>query len=70
MALSTAEIQINIDLANTAYAAAVNSAQYTIGNRSKTNQDIKKLREEIQFWTGELAKVQRGGIAVRGITTI
>ncbi len=70
MALTATEIQVNIDLANAAYAKAVKAAQYTIGNRSKTNQDIKKLREEIQFWTGELAKVQRGGIQVRGITTI
>ncbi len=70
MALTSTEIQTNLDLANAAYAKAVKASQYTIGNRSKTNQDIKKLREEIQFWSGELAKSQRGGILVRGITTV
>lgn len=70
MALSATEIQTNLDLANAAYAKAVKAAQYTIGNRSKSNQRVKELREEIQFWSGELSKSQRGGIAVRGITTI
>jgi len=70
MALTTAEMETNLSLANTAYAAAVTAAQYTIGNRSKTNQKIKDLREEIQFWNGEIAKKSRGGIKVRGITTI
>ena len=70
MGLSAIQIQTNLDLANAAYAKAVNAAQYTIGNRSKTNQNIKTLREEIQFWSGELLKAQRGGITVRGITTI
>ncbi len=70
MGLSATQIQTNLDLANTAYAKAVKAAQYTIGNRSKTNQNIKTLREEIQFWSGELSKASRGGIAIRGITTI
>ncbi len=70
MPLSATEIQTNLDLANAAYAKAVKAAQYTIGNRSKTNQNIKTLRGEIQYWSGELSKSQRGGIAIRGITTI
>ncbi len=70
MALTAVQIQTNLDLANAAYAKAVKASQYTIGNRSKSNQRIRELREEIQFWSGELSKSQRGGIAVRGITTI
>ncbi len=70
MALTTAEMETNLANANTAYAAALNSQQYTIGNRSKTNQRVKELRDEIQFWTGEIAKKNRGGILIRGITTI
>ncbi len=70
MALTTAEMEANLTLANTAYASAVNASQYSIGNRAKTNQRIKDLREEIQFWSGEIAKASRGGIKVRGITTI
>lgn len=70
MALTIAEMETNLTNANTAYAVALNSQQYTVGNRSKTNQRVKELREEIQFWSGEIAKKQRGGIQVRGITTI
>lgn len=68
MALTIAELETNLSLANAAYAKAVKAAQYTIGNRSKTNQDIKKLREEITHWSGAIDKAQRGGIRVRGIT--
>ncbi len=70
MALTTTQMQVNLDAANAAYAVALNSQQYTVGNRSKTNQRIKELREEIQFWSGEIAKTNRGGIRVRGITTV
>jgi hypothetical protein len=70
MALTTAEMETNLANANTAYAVALNSQQYTVGNRSKTNQKVKELREEITFWSGQIAKANRGGISVRGITTI
>jgi DNA anti-recombination protein RmuC len=70
MALTTAQMQTNLDAANDAYAIAVNSQQYTVGNRSKTNQRLKELRQEIQFWSGEIAKAERGGIRMRGITTV
>lgn len=70
MALTAAEMETNLTLANDAYAKAVKTQQYTIGNRSKSNQRLKELREEIQFWSGEIAKASRGGIAVRGITTV
>ena len=70
MALTTAEMETNLASANTAYATALSSHQYTIGNRSKTNQRIKELREEIQFWSGEIAKANRGGIRIRGINTV
>jgi DNA anti-recombination protein RmuC len=69
MALTTEQMETNLTLANNAYAKAVNSLQYTIGNRSKSNQRIRDLREEIRFWSGEIAKTNRGGISVRGITT-
>jgi hypothetical protein len=70
MALTTEQMETNLTLANDAYAKAVKASQYTIGNRSKTNQRIKDLREEIRFWSGEISKKSRGGISVRGITTI
>jgi DNA anti-recombination protein RmuC len=70
MSLTTAQMQTNLDAANDAYAIAVNSQQYTVGNRSKTNQRLKELRQEIQFWSGEIAKAERGGIRMRGITTV
>jgi len=70
MALTKAEMETNLANANTAYAAALNSQQYTVGNRSKTNQRVKELREEITFWTNQIAKANRGGIPIRGITTV
>jgi hypothetical protein len=70
MGLTAAQKEANLTLANDAYAKAVKAAQYATGNRSKTNQRIKDLREEIQFWSGEIAKTERGGIQIRGITTV
>lgn len=70
MALTITEMEANLTSANTAYTVALNSQQYTVGNRSKTNQRVKELREEIQYWSGEIAKKSRGGIQIRGITTI
>lgn len=69
MSLTVIQMQTNLDAANDAYAVATNSQQYTVGNRSKTNQRLKELRQEIQFWSGEIAKKNRGGIQIRGITT-
>jgi DNA anti-recombination protein RmuC len=70
MALTTVEMETNLANANAAYAAALNSLQYTVGNRSKTNQKVKDLREEITFWTSQIAKANRGGIQIRGISTV
>lgn len=70
MGLTAAQMETNLTLANDAYAKAVKAAQYATGNRSKTNQKIKDLREEIQFWSGEISKKSRGGIQVKGITAI
>lgn len=70
MALTILEMEANLTNANTAYATALNSQQYTIGNRSKTNQRIKELRDEITFWSGAIAKAGRGGIQLKGITTV
>ncbi len=70
MSLTVEQMQTNLDAANSSYAVAVNSQAYTVGNRSKTNQRLKELRQEIQFWSGEIAKKNRGGIQVRGITTV
>ncbi len=60
--------QANLDAANAAYLVAVNSLSYTIGNRAKTNQKIKDLREEITHWSSVVQNLTRGGIPVRGIT--
>jgi hypothetical protein len=70
MALTTAEMETNLTLANAAYQKALKALQYTTGNRSKTNQKVKDLREEMQYWSGAIAKAGRGGISLRGITTV
>ncbi len=70
MTLTVAEMETNLANANTAYATAFNSQQYTIRNKSKTNQRVKELRDEITYWSGQIAKKNRGGIPIRGITTV
>ncbi len=60
--------QANLDAANAAYLKAVDALSYTIGNRSKANQRIKDLREEVMHWSAVVTSKSRGGILVRGIT--
>jgi hypothetical protein len=60
--------QANLDAANDAYLVALKSKSYTIGSRSKTNQEIRELRDDITHWSGVVQRLTRGGIPVRGIT--
>lgn len=43
--------------AKTAYLAAMNVASYSIKDRSKTNQDIDRLKDQLDFWTREVARL-------------
>ena len=70
MSLTTTQIQASLDAAYDAHLVAVKAAQYTIGNRSKTNQQIDKLWSNVLEIEAKLTKLQRGGIQIRGITTV
>lgn len=68
MALTVAQLETARDAAYNAWLKAVNSAQYSIGNRSKTSQQIDKLWDQVDRLEAKIVKANRGGIQLRGIT--
>ncbi len=71
MGLTVTQLEANLTLANDAYALAVKAKQYTHGSRSKHNQELAQLREDITHWSKEIARAERSNrIPVRGITTV
>ncbi len=68
MALTVTQLEAARDATYNAYFKAVDSAQYTIGNRSKSNQQIEKLWDQIEKLDAKIARVNRGGPELRGIT--
>jgi hypothetical protein len=68
MALTITQLETARDAAYNAWLKAVNASQYSIGNRSKTSQQIDKLWEQVEKLEAKIASVNRGGIQVRGIT--
>lgn len=68
MALTVAQLETARDAAYNAYLKAVKAAQYTVGNRSKSNQQIDKLWEQVEKLEAKIARESRGGIQVRGVT--
>ena len=54
MAVTTAEIEAKRDEAKLAYENALNAYSYTMNmggtSRSKTNQSVKELLEQYQYW--------------------
>lgn len=68
MALTVTQLETARDAAYNAYLKAVNSAQYAIGNRSKTSQQVDKLWEQVEKLDAKIARVERGGPQVRGMT--
>ncbi len=67
-ALTTAQLETARDAAYDAYLKAVNAAQYSIGNRAKTSQQIDKLWAQVEKLDAKIARVARGGPQLRGIT--
>ena len=67
-ALTVTQLETARDAAYNAYLKAVKAAQYSIGNRSKTSQQIDKLWTQVEKLDSKIAKLERGGIQVRGIT--
>lgn len=65
---TAADIQAEYTAARAAYLNAVDSASYSIGTRSKQNQDIEKLHNEMNRLEAEYQKITNGGISVTGIT--
>ena len=68
MALTVVQLETARDAAYNAYLIAVKAAGYTVGNRSKTNQQIDKLWEQVEKLDAKIDKSNRGGIQVRGVT--
>jgi hypothetical protein len=68
MALTVAQLETARDAAYNAYLKAVKAVQYTVGNRSKSNQQVDKLWDQVERLDAKIEKANRGGIQVRGMT--
>ncbi|MFG6375443.1 MAG: hypothetical protein K1W05_05865, partial [Desulfovibrio sp.] len=51
------ELREEIDLYKRAIKACASGSSYTIGSRSLTRQNLKELREHLDYLAGELAAV-------------
>lgn len=58
--MTLADAQANYDAALAAYQAAVSVQSYSIKDRSKTNHNITALREEMVFWSNQIAALAGG----------
>ncbi len=69
--LPQAEAQLTAWLA--ASTAVSQGQAYTIGSRSLSRASAREIREQIQFWDGQVKRLTDsagGGIRVRGITPV
>lgn len=62
------ELREEIDLYKRAIKACASGSSYTIGSRSLTRQNLKELREHLDYLAGELAALEgrRGPVLVQG----
>lgn len=62
------ELREEIDLYKRAIKACASGSSYTIGSRSLTRQNLKELREHLDYFAGELAALEgrRGPVLVQG----
>jgi hypothetical protein len=70
--ITLAQAETNLAAANAAYLKALDVQSYTTSGRTKTNQDIEKLRQQIVFWEGKVALLSstysHRPISIKGIT--
>ena len=66
--LAQAETQLALWLA--ADTAVASGQSYTIAGRSLTRADAAIIQSNIKFWDQQVQRLDRGGIRVRGVTTI
>ena len=41
---------------------------YSIGGRSLTRANLDEVQRQIEFWDGQVKRLTRGGMSVRGVT--
>jgi predicted secreted hydrolase len=70
--LTLAQLEANLAAANAAYLVALNSQSYSVAGRSKANQEIEKMRIQVEYWERRVAlaggETVRGPIKIKGIT--
>jgi len=64
--LAQAEAQLAIWLA--ADTAVATGQSYSVSGRALTRADAREIRENIKFWDGQVKRLSRGGIRMRGVT--
>jgi hypothetical protein len=67
-AFTLAEAQAKLDEVSTAYSAALQSQELTVGNRRVRRPDLKFLRADMEYWGSQVTKLSRGGIRLTGGT--
>jgi len=53
-----AEALANFESAKKAYTNALSSKSYSLGERSKTNQDLSALKKEMNYWARIVKQIQ------------
>ena len=70
--LTLVQLEANLAAANAAYLVALNSQSYSVPGRSKSNHEIEKMRQQVEYWERRVAQAGgesiRGPIKIKGIT--
>lgn len=71
---TVAQAQAEYDAVRAAYLNAVDKASYSIssegGSRSKTNQSLQVLRDQMLELEQEIGRLTDGGIPIKGATPV
>jgi hypothetical protein len=51
-----------------ASTAVASGQSYTIGGRSLTRANAAYILQQIEFWDAKVQQLNRGGLAIKGIT--
>ena len=67
--ITLAQAEAKLSEALDAYSAALTSQEYAIGTRRKRHADLDALQRSINFWQGQVNRLNNGGgIRITGAT--
>lgn len=62
--------QTHLDAALAAHLRVLDSQAYSIAGRSQQRAMLGDIQKDIAMWDGEVKRLTRGGIRVRGATPV